>query len=65
MKIWTCKIGECDSVNLAPGADLPMRIAISTAYRQMTGKEPDFIFSGWTGELTKEERAIVDGWEKK
>lgn len=58
MKIWSCKIGEVESV--ASGADLPMRQAIAKAYREITGKEPEFIFSGWGGELEEQERAVVE-----
>lgn len=56
-KIWECKIGEVDAEVLGGGADSPMRWAIRTAYKSLTGKEPDFIFSGWGGELTEGERA--------
>jgi len=56
-KIWTCKIGECGWI--PPGADRPMRIAIARAYREITGHDPDFIFSGWGAELTEGERAVV------
>jgi len=58
MKIWSCKIGETN--DLPHGADLPMRIAIAEAYTRITGKTPDFIFSGWGAELTEAERAVVE-----
>lgn len=60
MKIWDCKIGECDDSLLPPGADGPMREAVARAYREITGLEPGFIFSGWGGELTEGERAVVE-----
>lgn len=60
MKIWHCKIGECLPSVLPPGADVPMREAIARAYREITGNDPDFIFSGWGGELTEGERAVVE-----
>lgn len=63
--IWTCKIGKTDipreDWNYHPGADYPMRQAITKAYKEITGEEkPEFIFSGWGGELTASERAAVE-----
>lgn len=57
-KIWTCKIGEVEEGVLALGADAPMRDAARNMYRSLTGREPNFIFSGWGGELTESERAV-------
>jgi hypothetical protein len=48
-KLWTCKIGETEFDQ--HGMDAPMRRAVRDAYLAITGKEPDFIFSGWAGEL--------------
>lgn len=59
-KIWTCKIGEPEDSKLPSDADLPMRRAIAKAYKEITGDEPNFIFSGWGGELTKTERELVE-----
>jgi hypothetical protein len=59
-KVWTCKIGE-DVGDLPLGADAPMRRAIKEAYARLTGHEPDFVFSGWGGELTAEERSAYEG----
>lgn len=58
-KIWTCKIGEAREDVLPDGADGAMRNAVVEAYRRMTGCEPDFIFSGWGGELSEVERAAA------
>ena len=58
MKTWSCKIGEV--LDLAPGSDAPMRLAVARAYKELTGKEADFCFSGWGAELTQAERAVVD-----
>lgn len=58
MRIWTCKIGEVESV--AGGTDLPMREAVAAAYRHIAGKPATFLFSGWDGELTEPERAVVE-----
>lgn len=60
MAIWECKIGEVDGVHLPPGSDSPMRAAVYEAYKRLTGKEPNFIFSGWHSQLTEEERAVVE-----
>lgn len=57
--IWTCKIGEA-GVNTETGLDFPMRKAVEAAYKEITGRESDFIFSGWRGELTEPERAVVE-----
>ena len=59
MKIWSCKIGETGE--LPAGADAPMREAVAEVYKKLTGKEPDFIFSGWGDELTDMEREVVEG----
>lgn len=56
--IWWCKIGEAGT--LPKGADGPMRDAVSDAYKELTGKEPNFIFSGWGGKLTEAEQACID-----
>jgi hypothetical protein len=57
-RIWKCKIGE---VAFTPrGADAPMREAVARAYKELTGEEPVFIFSGWGAELTEGERAVVE-----
>jgi hypothetical protein len=53
--IWVCKIGEANE--LPKAADGPMRKAVTKAYEELTGNEPDFVFSGWGGELTEYERA--------
>jgi len=58
LKIWTCKIGEV--VDVPHGADGPMRDAVERAYMEITGKRPEFCFSGWGGELTQVERDVVN-----
>lgn len=60
MKIWDCKIGECEESALRSGDDSAMRVALTDAYRKITGQEPKFLFAGWTGELTEGERAVVE-----
>lgn len=59
MKIWTCKIGRIDDPPVASGADLPMREAVARAYKEITGKDPGFIFSGWGSDLDATELEIV------
>ena len=59
MKIWECKIGETDSKNIPSGGDQPMRQAVRKAYKELTGEDPVFIFSGWGAELTDIERDAV------
>ncbi len=59
MKIWSCKIGGADPDQLPLAADNPMRQAVEAAYRQITGRECDFIFSGWGAELTEYERDAI------
>lgn len=58
--IWYCKIGESAATDLPPGSDSPMRRAIERAYIELTGQEPEFIFSGWGQELDESERAVVE-----
>ena len=63
MKIWSCKIGECDEGLLEDGADAPMREAVTKAYAELTGIDNEFCFSGWGAELDEFERAVVDDTE--
>ena len=57
--IWECKIGG--KVSFMPrGADAPMREAIAKAFREVTGEEPEFIFSGWGAELTEGEKLVLE-----
>ena len=58
MNIWACKIGGFTG-ELAMGADLPMRLAIERAYFELTGERALFNFSGWGGQLTDSEEAVV------
>lgn len=59
-KIWFCKIGAAEDSSLPMGADFPMRLAVAKAYKELTGETADFLFSGWGGELTEHELAIVE-----
>lgn len=64
-KIWDCKIGEALEGDLEVGADFPMRQAIKAAYIKLVGREPDFLFSGWAGELTDSERWALNPDKKE
>lgn len=56
--IWYCKIGAADKI--APDADAPMRNAVVKAYKEITGEEPKFLFSGWGAVLTDTEQKLVE-----
>lgn len=60
LKVWECKIGFALKHTLPTGADGPMREAVETAFRDMLGYDPEFIFSGWGAELTNDEQEILD-----
>lgn len=60
---WSCKIGETWRSGLPPGSDGPMRNAVEAAYRDLTGEDPDFVFSGWGAKLTEHERAVAEDRE--
>ncbi len=61
--IWTCKIGPADRDALDQPADEPMRKAVQAAFREVTGHDEDYCFSGWGGALTEAERAVVEDRE--
>jgi hypothetical protein len=63
MQIWECKIGQTPACNVPPCADGPMREAIRRAYREITGQEPLFIFSGWNAELNEVQKKCVSDEE--
>lgn len=58
--IWDCKIGAKGDLELPRGADAPMREAIAKAFKEITGHEAEFNFSGWGGELTERELAVLE-----
>lgn len=59
--IWECKIGTRAGVAVPGGADFPMRRAVETAFKAVTGEWPEFIFSGWSAKLDEPEMAVVEG----
>lgn len=58
--IWQCKVGEASAASIPQGADAPMRDAVQRAFRRVTGEDAEFVFSGWSAELTEGERAVVE-----
>lgn len=61
-RIWECKIGGAipGFVKLPSGLDGPMRSAIQRAFREVTGVDAQFCFSGWGAKLVEAERACVE-----
>ncbi len=59
--VWKCKVGLLGEVDLPDGPDLPMREAVQRAFKELTGVDAQFVFSGWGGELSDMERSIVLG----
>jgi hypothetical protein len=57
---WSCRIGQVPHQELPDWSDRLMREAVARAYLEITGQEPHFILSGWAGELTEAERAVVE-----
>lgn len=58
--IWTVKIGIMGSAALPSGADWPMRNAVEKAFKEVTGRDSEFAFSGWGAELTEPELAVIE-----
>ena len=58
--VWACKIGFTDGNTLPSAADVPMRVAVEEAFFKLTGRYPDFIFSGWGETLTEGELAVLE-----
>lgn len=63
-KLWSCKVGFADAHQLPAGSDWPMREAVIGAFRQITGCEPEFTFSGWGDKLTEAEDAALGSGER-
>lgn len=60
--IWECKVGirPGQKVILPGGSDFPMRDAIEKAFKDVTGLDAEFCFSGWGAELTQSEKNVLD-----
>lgn len=59
-RVWFCKIGVLGALPLPPAADEPMRDAVERAFRELSGVNAQFCFSGWGQELTEPELAVVE-----
>lgn len=57
-RIWTCQIGGHGE--LPQGADGPMRDAIASAFKAVTGSDASYCFSGWGQPLPERYRAVVE-----
>jgi hypothetical protein len=57
---WSCRIGQVPRHGLPDWSDRLMREAVARAYLEISGHEPHFIFSGWAGELTEAEQAVLE-----
>lgn len=56
---WQCKIGNVAGVEVPKGGDSPMREAVRRAFIEVTGEEPEAIFSGWGATFTPEQKAVI------
>lgn len=59
-KMWHCEIGEVDGDKIPMGGDYPMRVAVAKAFKDLTGEDNIFIFSGWGNKLSEGRRAVVE-----
>ena len=62
--IWECKIGINEIGELESGSDSPMRDIIRVGFIVVTGREPDFIFSGWNSSLTPIQEEVIEEYKK-
>jgi hypothetical protein len=63
LKMWDCQIGEVARALVPDGADKPMRDAVRAAYKELTGEDDLFIFSGWGSQLSELQRATHENRE--
>ena len=59
MKVWTCSIGPARASEVPFDGDLPMRLAVQRAYKELTGRDAEFTFSGWGGEFSQAEQEYI------
>ena len=57
---WTCRIGTREGVEVPPGGDFPMRMAVKEAFRAITGEDAEACFSGWGDTFTEGELACIE-----
>lgn len=62
---WSCKIGVVGGVEVPPGGDYPMQIAVEKAFKEVTGRDAEATFSGWGSQFTPGELAVISGWNHK
>lgn len=58
--LWSCQVGEVPRASLPDGADGPMRNAVERAFKELTGFEPQYCFSGWGDRLTEVQRSVIE-----
>jgi hypothetical protein len=58
--VWQCTIGVLGDHPLPKGADEPMRLAIQRVFREVTGRESEFIFSGWNAVISPVQLAVIE-----
>jgi hypothetical protein len=58
-QIWGCQIGG-KYLRLPPGSDGPMRTAVEKAFKEITGLDAQFTFSGWSETLSESRRAVLE-----
>ncbi len=61
---WTCTVGPTDRGKLTVAADSPMREAIRRAFLEITGHEPEFLFSGWGQPPSESEQEYIDSHKR-
>lgn len=47
LEYWTCTIGPVRRSEIPKGADSPMRAAVERAFKEITGRYPERLSSGW------------------
>ncbi len=62
---WTCTVGPTDRGKLTVAADSPMREAIRRAFLEITGHEPEFLFSGWGQPPSESEQEYIDSHKRR
>lgn len=51
--VWECAIGGRKPIIIPPGGDLPMRNAVEAAFREVTGQDAEWTYSGWGRKFTE------------
>lgn len=58
-EFWTCVIGPADRNKLPGGSDLPMRMAVQSAFQRTTGDGHEICMSGWGSDSETAAKASV------